>query len=485
MQNFKKMKKRNTLHKLASRIFFVSVLLGYTLSCEKLPSDVEGQLSGEGFYTSMADIESGTLGVYSSLGDKLLANSENYCSLWAADDRTAATGSNKTDYLQFDQLQPLSTNGWQANGWNQLWTIVGAANTFMDEEPTMREIVAGNATNEAILNRSIAEVLFLRAFAYFEIVRTWGEVPLVTSQASVTGDETLASFEDLYGQIIEDLKYAKNGLGTESANGVYRVNKWSAQALLANVYLTSAGFPLKKTENYQLAAAEAKEIMDSGRFALAETFGGIMGNEENNLNQNGNKEAIIAFPSNNETGGWAGGNYQAYSILFGDKWVEVAFHDNFPEGLRKDFTFSTSETGQVLYSYDKFGAAMSGNLKLDVNYLRYAELLLIYAEAQIRATGNNADPDALDALNAVRNRAGLDDVASATWEDVVWEKAWETAGEWSRWYDIIRTETLDEVKAMRSPIDNALTPQGNVLTEANPWAPIPENDVIANPNLRK
>lgn len=469
---------------VSRKIVYASLFVGCFVSCsDELPPDIKGELAVEGFYNSEADIETGTLGVYSVLSDKLFAKSENYCHFWAADDRTAATGSNKTFYLQYDQLQPLPTNVWQNNTWNQLWEIVGAANTFLDNEPQLRDVVQGGSEED--LNRSIAEVRYLRALAYFELVRTWGGIPLLTSQEGVTGQELLASFDEIYAQIIEDLTFAKNTLGPQSVNGIYRANKWGAQALLANVYLTTAGFPLKKIENYALAASEAKEIIDSGVFALAPELSGIMGNQVNNLSEEGNTEAIIAFPANIGLDGWGSANFQAEAILFGDLWVEVAFYNMFPEGPRKEFTFETSETGQVLYSKAKFGAQDFASVNKDINYLRYAEILLIYAEAQIRATGNNADASALEALNAVRNRAGLADVTSATWEDIVWEKAWELAGEWSRWYDIIRSETLDEVKALRSPIDNALTPLGNGLTEEDPWAPIPENDVNANPNLAK
>lgn len=475
MQNSRKMKSKKQMRNLAKRIAFASLFAGCLFSCNKdLPTDVQGELAAEAFYSSVDDIETGTLGVYSILSDRLFAKSENYCHLWAADDRTAATGSNKGFYLQFDQLQPLSTNVWQNNTWNQLWEIVGAANTFLDNEDRMREIVQGES--EASLDRSLGEVRYLRALAYFEIVRTWGEVPLLTSQEGVTGDEPLASFEDIYGQIIEDLIFAKENLGTEPVNGIYRATKWTAQALLANVYLTTAGFPLKNTGNYALAASEAKEIIDSGVFALEPELGGIMGNQTNNLNEDGNTEAIIAFPANIGLDGWGSANFQAEAILFGDLWPEITFYNMFPEGTRKDFTFDTTEAGQVLYSLEKFGEQDFASVNKDINYLRYAELLLIYAEAQIRATGNNSNADALAALNAVRKRAGLDDLSSATWEDVVWEKAWELAGEWTRWYDIIRTETLNEVIALRSPLEPAPISQNPTLTEADPFAPYPEND---------
>tara|TARA_R110000822_G_scaffold76909_3_gene184846 strand:+ start:367 stop:1794 length:1428 start_codon:yes stop_codon:yes gene_type:complete len=474
---------KRQLSRLTRKMVYLSILVVSVISCDDLAIDTQGELAAEQFYNSVADIQSGTLGVYSVLSDKLFANSENYCHFWAADDRTAATGSNKTFYLEYDQMEPLDTNPWQTNGWNQLWEIIGAANTFLDNEEKMRGLVQG--ADEEILDRSLGEVHYLRGLIYFELVRTWGTIPLITSQADVTGQEPLASFEEIYALIIEDLIFAKNNLGPTSVNGIYRANKWMAQALLANVYLTTAGFPLKNEANYALAAAEAKGVMDSGVYELEPSLNGIMGVQANNLSEDGNTEAIIAFPANIGLDGWNAGNYQAESILFGDKWVEIAFYNNFPEGTRKDFTFDISETGQIFYSKEKFGEQDFGSVNKDINYLRYAELLLIYAEAQIRATGNTSDASALAALNDVRERAGLTAVASATWEDVVWEKAWENAGEWSRWYDIIRTETLDEVNAIRDPYDNNLTPLGNGITEAFPWSPIPANDVSANPNLQK
>ncbi|WP_242158028.1 RagB/SusD family nutrient uptake outer membrane protein [Aestuariivivens sediminis] len=473
---------KKQLTKSIRKIVYLSVLIVSFISCDDLPVDTKGELAAEQFYSSVADIESGTLGVYSVLLDKLFANSENYCHFWAADDRTAVTGSNKTFYLEFDQMVPLATNAWQTNGWNQLWEIIGAANTFLDNEEQMRSFVEGEDLE--LLERSLGEVHYLRGLIYFELVRTWGTVPLITSQADITGQEPLATFDAIYALIIDDLKYAKNNLGPTSVNGTYRANKWWAQSLLANVYLTSAGFPLKKTENYALAAAEAKQVIDNGPYDLEEEYGGIMGKRENNLSENGNTEAIIAFPAFVPLDGWSAGNYQAEAILFGDKVVEKTFYAEFPEGVRKDFTFD-NVGGVIQYSKEKFGEQDFGSVNKDINYLRYPELLLIYAEAQIRATGNNSDSSALTALNAVRERADLLPLTSATWEDVVWEKAWELAGEWTRWYDIIRTETLDEVNAIRSSEEPAQLSSSPTLTESFPWSPIPANDVNINPNLAK
>ena len=218
------MKMKKQLNSYMRRTIYLSILVVSFISCSDLPVDTKGKLAAEQFYTSVTDIETGTLGVYSVLLDKLFANSENYCHFWAADDRTAVTGSNKTFYLEFDQMVPLATNAWQTNGWNQLWEIIGAANTFLDNEEQMRSFTSG--ADLELLERDLGEVHYLRALIYFELVRTWGTIPLITSQKDITGQEPLASFEDIYGLIISDLTYAKNKLGPTSVNGIYRANKW-------------------------------------------------------------------------------------------------------------------------------------------------------------------------------------------------------------------------------------------------------------------
>lgn len=116
--------------------------------------------------------------------------------------------------------------------------------------------------------------------------------------------------------------------------------------------------------------------------------------------------------------------------------------------------------------------------------IRYAHVLLIYAEAQARATGT-PDDAAYTAVNAVRLRAGLPALTAGLSgpdfaDAVVNERAWEFAGEWNRWFDLVRLEKVEAANADKDPAD--LQPAATI-TKENYWMPIPGADALVNPNL--
>ena len=115
--------------------------------------------------------------------------------------------------------------------------------------------------------------------------------------------------------------------------------------------------------------------------------------------------------------------------------------------------------------------------------IRYAHVLLIYAEAQARSGSVNTD--AYAAINAVRKRAGLNDLpAGLPGTDfvnaVIDERAWEFAGEWNRWFDLVRLERVEAANANKHPDD--LTP-AKPITKENYLMPIPGADALMNPHL--
>ena len=189
-----------------------------------------------------------------------------------------------------------------------------------------------------------------------------------------------------------------------------------------------------------------------------------------------------------------------------DVFFEVGFYNRFPAGPRKDATFHTvfqNEPADPIIPFEnsatkhpymaKFrdGALdylpsfehqyMTGR---DICYIRFAEVLLNYAESQTMADGNPS-AEAYDAVNRVRTRAGLPDLTSglskmAFRDSIVAERGWELAGEYSRWFDLIRTEKVEEMNALKDPVDMAPL---NPPDKSRYHAPLPYNEVLLNPNL--
>jgi hypothetical protein len=136
------------------------------------------------------------------------------------------------------------------------------------------ENVPGIFMPESRKNQILGEAYFLRAWAYFNAVRIWGDIPLLTSPVG-TGDENFyperTDQSVVYDQIVSDLKFSEtSGLNATDSTG--RVSLAAVKSLLAKVYLTMAGYPLNKTEHYADAATKANEVMNIASLGLFDTY---------------------------------------------------------------------------------------------------------------------------------------------------------------------------------------------------------------------
>jgi hypothetical protein len=308
---------------------------------------------------------------------------------------------------------------------------------------------------------------------------------------------------------------AEAGLPAPGANAPGRLHSGAAKALLADLYLTWGGWPVKDATKYQMAADKAKEVVDMGYFELLAIDQLWLFNNQNS------KESVFSVQfSEDENLGSAYASAFSFHMSRGwsDAYPELQFFNDFPAGARKDATFVTDipnrgvSAGQIVDKdpatipwadsermhpmYKKF--TLSENLNVgnrvasfrSFEVIRYAEVLLIFAEAQARGDGETTA--SIDALNQVKRRAsGLPyntpdvgvDVTSATPEEILAEKGWELAGEHKRWYDLIRTETLEAIALDRDPIENV--PLTKQPTKDNYISPIParfiSSSVVQNP----
>lgn len=425
-----------------------------------------------------------------------LSNASTAAVLMGSDDLTTHKASNKADFREFDQFVVTDANQRLPFIWNGAYKSIQGANNIIANYQN----ATGNITN---INQIAGEAYFLRAYSYFWIVRLWGKAPLLLDTHEFKESVltvSCSSEAEIYALIVADLIKAETLLGDRKVKPG-RAGKGTASAVLAEVYLNMAGWPLNDHSYYALAAAKAKEVIDNQvkyGFGLLSDFSDLWPNSI--VNNDGNREEVFAITF------WAGDFYNAnayYGIAampsdaggWDDYMCEIRFFNDFPAGYRKDITFLTVWngvpwtsflTGHPYYKKLNAGNSLTWKNKVNMPLERFAETYLIYAEAQIMATKDLSDPSALEAFNKIRRRAaGLPlntsnpgvDVTSITQMEVVTEKGWEFAGEYCRWFDLVRLQKVQEVINIKDP--DELQPLGPIKY----YLPLPATETLSNPNL--
>ena len=482
-------------------IFFLAGLLSLGTGCQDfLEEETRGALLGASALSSQQGLEAALTGAYkgwaSTWGMGFL-HATAIAATAGGDDVTTHKASNKADFREFDQFNVPATNQRTQALYTGLYkAIQGANNVIANYENTTGD--------EATINTIAGEAHFIRGVSYYWLVRLYGAIPLIT-QAEFSDDLltiSKSSPAEVYALIEEDLKAAEV-LVPDSRRDPGRPNKGSVKAFLADVYLTQAGWPLKQTEKYALAAAKAKEVIDNHEvygFELLPTFAEVF---ENDPTQNGTAEMVYQISAFQGVGSTTNANY-GWSAMPGEEtgwddfFAELNFFNEFPEGPRKDVTFRTvfitpdgteipwQESQTQHPYYQKFyikDEVKNWASSVPESLMRYAHVLTIYAEAQARATGS---PDALayESINAIRRRAGLEPLSGLSGEEfaaaVVQERAWEFAAERTRWFDLVRLEMVEEANADKHP--NDLQPIGEITKEDYTF-PLPFSETSVNENL--
>ncbi len=485
-------------------LFLVAALL--VAGCKNyLNEDTTGLLYGPNVLSTQDGLEAALTGAYKGLGSQwsygFIHPSANAAVL-GADDVTTHPASNKADWREFDQFNVSTTNQRSGAVYNGCYKAIQGANNVINN---YAKVPGTKATIDIIAG----EAYFIRGFSYYWLTRFYGNIPLVT--AGEYSDSLLtikkSTPAQIYALIVSDLQKAETMLpNTKRDPG--RPNAGSAKAFLADVYLTMAGWPLKQTDKYDLAAAKAKEVITNSAtygFQLLPTFAAVFDNDPAVASTAEAVYQISGFAAGSGTANATYGNTAMPGEEGGwdDMFAELNFFKNFPEGPRKDATFQTqfglgattipwqqSLTKHPYYKkwYIK-GNIVTSSISLPSVMMRYAHVLTIYAEAKARGTGG-PDQAAYDALNQIRLRglptgtkalAPADGLTAAQFADaVVLERAWEFAAERTRWFDLVRLEQVEAANAAKSPDD--LQPI-KAITKANYWFPLPYSDTSLNPNL--
>ena len=510
-----------TLFKQIGRVLLGGTLLLGPVSCSDfLEEQPPSSLTPDAFYTIPDHAESAVNSVYADMR-YIGGGAGIFSSNWQL--LEALTGTSTTETAQNSDLNNLyslvhdGNTAHVVNWWNGTYRVIAQANQVIEKVPAIPLI------NEALSKRVVGQAKFLRAWAYFQAVRLWGDVPLVTKPQTATSEDfqpTRSPQEEIYKLILADLTEAEAaGLPWMDATG--RVSMAAVKALQARVHLTMAGFPLSKgAASYRLAADKAFEIITYANanptaINLFPTYLEVhRENTENRL------EHLFMIQYNTVVAGNPYANFfpNFKPVTFtgpggtGSSVPTLAFYQSFETGdLRtKDqegwfyTTYFTNGTGAKFdlgapYVFKHFNQTALGapgltptrQNHLNAPMIRYAEVLLTYAEAQ-----NELGPPtqaAYDAFKRIRDRAKLTTPAlgtynQASFREAVWrERWWELCYEQITWFDMVRLrKVFDPVTKGFNNFVGHVNPStnGRPLEAKHLLLPIPKQELLNNPNLK-
>ena len=474
-------------------------------SCVDLDEDVNEAKLDPSTLNSEEALEASVVGTYRAL-TKAATWSQFWLNSFGGDDITTHSGKNKQAMREADLRTLTSVSARIGTAYKESYNIIKEANYIIDGSQNIEG-------NQDVINALRGEAYFLRAFAYFHLTRNFGRVPLKINPG-VNEELPLAEFIDIYKQIERDFKMAADLLPEKhpKVSVAIRPNSGSAKAFLAKLYLHWAGYPIKDNSKYALAASTAKSVIAKAGehgFALVEDMGTLWSTtDENRLNSEivfgiGHNQKLGNQYSNRHSGrlGYPGSDAGGWSEIF----AEIAFFEEFPEGARKDATYRT----ELVYKgvtkhwkdfkdephpmflkvtgYQSELKTTNSVTSMTTYFMRYADLLLIYAEAEGRSGGNDAA--AWEALNQVRRRAYMgdplyEDLNSGNLAELAYtERKWELAGEYKRWDDLVRMERVESALMNRSSEEKVTGSFGD-LSSNNFYVPIPAGELEKAPWLK-
>jgi starch-binding outer membrane protein, SusD/RagB family len=459
-------------------------------SCKDFLSEIpQTARSAENFYKTSADFNNAVIGAYATFKDPGLYGNggTNASMLWltevVSDNSTHGATKAVSNLSQFelDEFNISLSNTVTTAAWTGNYIGIGRANTILDKLP-------GATFDEALKARYEGEARFLRAFFYFNLVRLFGDVQLIENSINSpygANDIPRTDAGVIYDLIINDLAVAENNLpATLPAAEAGRASRWAAKALLGKVYLTR--------NQPDLAAQKLNEVITSGQFNLSTDYAATFSPATSYAN---NKDVILAVQYKTGLVGQGSALWSdltpwgVQNTLFGTTGsgggfmqptqdMENAYE---PGDLRKDASMQTTykaangSTVNVRHvvKYKQTGP-QAGDADSDLPLLRYADVLLMYAEA-LNTQGQTSAAEPF--LNQVRARAGLPEKTGLSGSElslaIEQERRVELAFEGHRWFDLVRTGRYMEV----------MTAKGYPVKEFHKLYPIPQRETDLNGQL--
>ncbi|WP_146901318.1 RagB/SusD family nutrient uptake outer membrane protein [Adhaeribacter aerolatus] len=471
----------------------------------------ETQLSSATFFTKEADFQQAVNAAYVPLrtifNDRswLLSEMHSDNTYYARNPAFGAT-EQQEDLADFalPEANGVTSNTHVLNQYRQDYLIIARTNQILSTIDKI-EFSADSKNNIR------GQALFLRAFAYFELARYFGKVPLHLEPVTNRSEAALplSSEEDVYAQIIKDASEAITLLPVKSKQQAGRATSGAARTLLANVYIVQ--------KKWAEAEKLLKEIVASNEYSLIPDYANVFSTSTGNKN---NQESVFEVQFLEGSAGLNGNflyQFMPRNIL-ANELVTITGTTNpqplsgegnniptpdiiaayEPNDARKDvsvgyITLSSSARQNKVYPYIKKYAkphALHDNHGMNWPVYRYSEVLLFLAEA-LNEQGKAGE--AATFLNQVRKRAGLGDASGDLREAIYKERRVELAFENKRWFDLVRTgRAIATITAYGNRIKanpqayyypEGTAPRSHAFSNIKVFYPLPADEAALSPHF--
>ncbi|MGH1517598.1 RagB/SusD family nutrient uptake outer membrane protein [Chryseobacterium sp. JK1] len=455
------------------------------LEVENLSNTAEKQQ-----FDSAPDTFAALVGVYNSaMGDNTYGQRMNLILSQSGDDYRTSGDYNANDRRGISCFGAVPTNTELLRPFLDTYTGIERANLVIKNIPISPVYQVGSAADKKLMDRYLGEALALRALFYYDLIKNWGDVPFqdVPSADLPTVYIPKTDRDVIYDKILDDLAKAATLVPWKSEGGTtaQRLSKAAVKGLRARIALARAGYSLRRNPQlmvqgsnpqkyYQIAYDECKDIITSGQHKLNPSYEGLFRSLHTNSQDTTNEVifAIGAFGGNSRTDskiGYYNGlrhDDSDWKSSGGISAIPTYFYEFSKYDLRRDvniaiFRVSTTKQEDLQTSinwndgkFRKSWTSITGtsqNLGIDWPMLRYADVLLMFAEADNELHGSPSQ-DAVDAVMAVRQRAYAGNLGqvgtiptskNAFFNYVVQERLLEFGGEGLRKYDLIRWNLLE------------------------------------------
>lgn len=484
-------------------ILVLFIILMVAPSCQKLlEENPKDRFVVDNFYKSDKDAEAAVNAIYNRLYNGMYERIFGLVTDLLTDDYKNGGGMSNSQLQDIEYCRATSENAFVAKIWSQSYDGIARANTAIDQIPDIN-------MDEQLKNRFIGEAKFLRALFYFNLVRLFGDVPIILHLGSVEDSYIPRSpKDDVYAQIIADLQDAISYLPpVYSDKDIGRATQGAAKILLGKVYLT--------LQNWQDAVDVLEDVVNNEatyNYALQDNYGDNFKVATENGPEMVFSVQFQAPPGNGNQ--MMQGIAPKYSIPGGLPGLKQAWEADIPtldvysvfDSLdeRKNATFHTEfvspKNGKtytsripLFYKYYEEGIQKCSESGINYPVLRYSDALLMLAEA-LNELGRTGEAEPL--LNRVRERAfnntdhDYHGLSQSEFRDSVhFERRLEFVDEGHRLFDLYRWGTFVDVMKAHGHLEAVLTGEeikndiSNNVSDRNLLYPIPQHEIDLNHEL--